>query len=527
MKLSRRLFLLSPLALAYKPSWGALSFPLPQGHFVPAKMPMHPVFPRPDSETQPYARHRWAHPDFRYEIPIGVQGGAWPFKYEVINGPTGATIGQYYGDADYGVVKWTPSNGDSGTKTFTVRVTDQELNTVDLTWTTTIDPNQFIFIDSSAPSAGTGSISSPLKSFADWYTNSETDATYKQKIAVFRRGTYALYASSGGTARFDSNYKSVCIIGYPDETPIFDCTNATLALTGNASDAFFANIRFEHATPYAKNPRMIGVYTKLDRVTIWKNYFYDLTNGTVGDDNCSGLYCANNGSPTYYWLVKHNTFDEFTNHGSNGSYVDLYYTYYGVIEENTAKNSSARYGFWAKVTKAYVTLRANDLSKNITGGGITVHYGDNAPGQPHDHEICWNKVVIPINLVDLLSLLIMGDNPSDINRNHYNTFIYRNTFVGGRAVVRFGSPVENFKVDANVVVSDRSDAFSPVRSGSAAWNEDIIDTLILNLTGTKSTQIVDTNGMLVGDYRKRYLGIIGHEISDKYLTIPMPPKLLS
>ena len=527
MKLSRRLFLLSPLALAYKPSWGALSFPLPQGHFVPAKMPMHPVFPRPDSETQPYARHRWAHPDFRYEIPIGVQGGAWPFKYEVINGPTGATIGQYYGDADYGVVKWTPSNGDSGTKTFTVRVTDQELNTVDLTWTTTIDPNQFIFIDSSAPSAGTGSISSPLKSFADWYTNSETDSTYKQKIVVFRRGSYELISTGHDyKTNLNPNYKSICLIGFPDETPIIDCTDAAIFFSGSSDDAFISNIRFEHGTPGNTNTKMIVSRANGDRVTVWNNYFYDLTNGTVGDDNCTAIWAPNNGSPTYHWLVKHNTFDAFTNDGSNGSYVDWYYTYYGLIEENVAKNSRNHYGIWAKTTKAYITIRANDLSENITGGGIVVHYGDNAPGQPHDHEVCWNKVVAPMSEQTFPSLLIMGDSPTNVNRNHYNSFVYRNTFVGNFPWVRFGSPVENYKIDANVIVSDRSDVWSSDSNNKPKWDTTIIDTTIPNLTGKSSSKIVGSNGLLVGSYRKKFLGIRGHEISDRYTTTPKSPKLL-
>ena len=53
----------------------AIEFPLPETNFEPAKMAMHLVYPRPDTETQVHARHRWAHPAMRYEIPVGVQGG--------------------------------------------------------------------------------------------------------------------------------------------------------------------------------------------------------------------------------------------------------------------------------------------------------------------------------------------------------------------------------------------------------------------------------------------------------------------
>ena len=270
----------------------------------------------------------------------------------------------------------------------------------------------------------------------------------------------------------------------------------------------------------------------MQRVTVWNNYFYNLTNGQVGNDNVSGVYYSNNGA-SIYWLVKHNTFDTFTNDGANGSYMDLYYTSYVVIEENIAKNSRASYGIWAKATLAYVTIRANDLSENNTKGGIDVHYGDAIPGTHHDHEVCWNNVVLPMTTSGGRLLNIMGDAVSSINKNPYNSFVYRNTFAGGFAHIKYqaGStlltPAENFKVDANVVVSDNPSAFTPGWDGRATWDTTLMDTVIPNLIGKSSNHIVNsTTGELTGSYREKHLGAVGHEVSDRYITKPKTPILL-
>jgi len=506
MKLSRRLFLLSPLALAYKPSWGALSFPLPQGHFVPAKMPMHPVYPRPDSETQAHARHRWAHPDFRYEIPIGVQGGAWPFKYEIINGPSGATIGQHYGDPDYGVVKWTPTNGDSGTKTFTVRVTDQELNTADLTWTTTIDDNQFVFVDASAASTGSGTISSPLKTFADWYKGDvdATDATYHKKIIVFRGGNYNATgsAANSGNVRLESAYKTISFIGYPDEVVNIDCSTAVFfTADGGMSDLFVGNLRFNNARADVANSHFWWIGSTPERVTFWNNVFDSLGNGTSGGDNPCGIFMSDTSTDKNNFLIKGNTFQNFTNDGPNGSFVDMYRVYYVLIEENLMQNSTPEYGLWAKVTKAYVTIRANML-ENVRAG-INLWYGDAAPGTPHDHEVCWNKVTIdPVWGTNTRTFLVMGDAPSSINSGHYNTFIYRNSFIDGASTTQSVGN-DPYNTDGNVIMSNNL----------SVWRTNEQETVIPNLTGNMSSGIADTTtGELVGSYRTQYLGTRGHEV---------------
>ncbi|MEJ2622888.1 MAG: right-handed parallel beta-helix repeat-containing protein, partial [Candidatus Thiodiazotropha sp.] len=494
----------------------ALQFPLPDANYIKAKMPMYLVYPRSDDETQSHARHRWAHPNMPYEIPIGIQGGAWPFKYEIITAPTGATIGQYYGDDNYGVVTWTPS-ANSGTELFTVKITDQELRTIHASWSVTIDADQFVFIQDGWTGTKNGTIDSPLESFSDWYKGDRADDTYHNKIIVFRGGNYTAYgaAATNGNVRLDTASKTPSLIGYPDETPIIDCSGAKFfADNGALNDIYVAGLRFENARTDVANSHFFWITGTPQRATWYNNYFYNLGNGTAGTDNPSGIFISGTARDKYNILVKGNTFDTFTNNGPNGSFIDMYRAYNITIEENTIKNSNNQYGIWAKVTKSFVTIRANTLIENNTNGGISVHYGDAAPGQPHDHEICWNRIAFNNGNSSAVSLLIMGDAPSSINRNHYNSFIYRNTFYGGHPIIRFVG-IENYKVDGNVVVSD----------SLTVWNNhlDIMDTLIPNIVASEASGITDSTGSLIGTSRSTYLGLAGHEVSSEYITTPKPP----
>ena len=57
------------------------------GHYVSTlitSMPPVIIYPRPHAETTVNAYCKNAYPGQRWEIPIVVQGGAWPFKYELI-----------------------------------------------------------------------------------------------------------------------------------------------------------------------------------------------------------------------------------------------------------------------------------------------------------------------------------------------------------------------------------------------------------------------------------------------------------
>lgn len=136
------------LLVAYE---GATTGFLAAGHWVAAQLPMMVIFPRPDSETNSYARPHWAFWDGQHPvkdvIPIIVQGGAYPYVFTLLSGPPGASIAQNYWvpgttptqmyAAGYGDFTWTPQGNISSpwTGTVSVLVTGQDLSSITVSFT--------------------------------------------------------------------------------------------------------------------------------------------------------------------------------------------------------------------------------------------------------------------------------------------------------------------------------------------------------------------------------------------------------
>ena len=477
----------------------AAAWQLPKENYIPAKMPMHLVYPRADSETGQYARHKYAHPNMIYEIPIGVQGGAWPFHYELIEAPAGASLGQIHGTTNYGSISWLAPA--SGTHNFEVKITDQDLNTVTAIWQVTIDANQFVFIEDGYTGIKLGSIDQPLEDFSDWYKGDRADATYHNKIVVFRGGQYNLIGgtATNGNVRLDAASKTASLIGYPGETPIIDCSKAKIF--SPTKDIFVAGIRWENGRQDVNNAHFFWAIDDVSRSTWWRNHFHNLGPGKVGNDNTLAVFVSNTSKLKENILYKENNHTKFNNMGYNGGYFEAYVSNYVLIEENTASDSAVASGFYAKGTRAYVSIRANTAVDNVQGAQLMVGNGGEARDIPHDHEICWNNVRAPGDNV----LMMSGSNY--YSGQIYNNHIYRNTIVGGSAWVRFKG-TENYKVDGNVVITNDMGATK------SRWNVNVMDSFIMpNLTSDGSEVFVDNNGLLQDSYRDTYLGTHGHEVA--------------
>lgn len=462
-----------------------------------AKMPMHPVYPRPDCETQAYARHRWAHTDMPYEIPVGVQGGAWPFTYTMVEGPEGATVGNNPGSDNYGVISWKPGAADSGKKSFRIRVSDKVGNTVDLTWSVTIDNSKFVFIKDGYTGEKKGTIQQPLEDIRDWYKDNRRDKKYHNKIIVFRQGNYQLIGGddTNGNVRLDSHSKTPSLIGFPGETPVIDASKAKIFTDPRKmTDLFVADLQFKDSRQDVSNAHFFWAIGNVTRATWWRNTFTNHGMGTAGNDNPAGVFISDRRSHKKNILYKDNVHNQFNNGRANGSYVDIYYASYVLIEGNRAKNSDNSCGFWAKGTTSFVTIRDNHVYDNVTSGGICVGYGKESPEIPHDHEVAWNKIVFNGEYDRANALRFAGQSSWD--GKHYNSHIYRNTFVNGITWIRFEGK-NKYTFDGNVVVTNK-----PI-------NTSITKTYYPNLTGTSADFITDIDGNLVG-YAKEYSGAVGY-----------------
>lgn len=464
-----------------------------------AKMPMHAVYPRPDCETEKHARHRWAHTDMPYEIPIGVQGGAWPFTYTLIEAPEGATLGKVAGTDNYGVVSWTPPADASGSHTFRVRVSDKAGNNTDINWTTTVDNSKFVFIKDGFSGDKKGTILEPLEDINDWYRGDRNDKKYHNKIIVFRGGEYALIGGedTNGNVRLDTRSKTPSLIGFPGETAVIDASRAKILTdTRKMTDLFVADLHFKDSRQDVGNAHFFWAIGNVSRSTWWRNTFENHGMGTKGNDNPAGVFVSGRRAHKKNILYKDNIHNRFNNGRGNGSYVDIYYSSYVLIEGNIARNSDNKCGFWAKGTTSFVTIRDNHAYDNITSGGICVGYGKESPEIPHDHEIAWNRIVFNGQYNRANALLFSGQKTWD--GKHYNSYIYRNTFVNGRVWIRFEGK-NKYQVDGNVIVTDYS------------VNETETKTYHPNLIGTKSDFIADDTGKLKG-YALDYQGEVGFKL---------------
>lgn len=454
----------------------APQFPLRAGYYTSAKMPLNVIYPRPDIETQSHARHRWAHSQMLYEIPIGVGGGAWPYMYEVISGPAWLSVGRFYGDSQYGILHGTPNA--TGSYPVTVRVTGADgVNYVDVQFTVQSDVTnpvtvdaQFIFVQAGYAGTKVGTITQPLAEFGDWYGASQSNSTYHNKIIVWRGGEYSsvtVPAENSGNLRLVSSTKTPSLIGFPGEEPVFDMSlSKFLDDTAGINDLYVTGITWKNARNNVANAHYFWITDDSNRATFWKNKFTDMQYGTTGDDNTGPIFVGTTAAVKNYYLIQDNLCENVLNGGVNGTYFTLFRVSNYLIHNNTAVNCTTGTGINAKGTVANGTIRANQLWDNVTGIQIGIGYGQECLEIPHDHEICWNNAKCPGNVIQFI-------NSNYYAGQTYNTYLYRNTLQGASGTCQFAG-VENFETDANIL-----------NFGSYAnWNESIQTSVVANIKTT-------------------------------------------
>lgn len=495
---------------------------LSEGYFVSAKKPMQQIFPRPDVDTSTEAFHRNAYVGMQYEIPIGVSFGAFPFYYTLRTAPTGATIGSIFSDSDYGVLKWTPT--EIGTFQFKVRVQDQDLNLIDISWSVTVSNSWVIFVDSVSGSntTGDGSISSPYETLEYAYTNAST------KAICLLEGSYT--CPTNGYSLNTSNTRS--LFAYPgDSVNISGAGNTDDfgVFTWNTDDCWVSGIRLHSLQASSANPRWFYTSVSVDRLYQYNIHFDGGSIGTVGNDNnsCNFLSTA---SQRYYGMQSHCRFSNlpFTNNGFSA--FDLYYTSYYLHQNNTydGASSNARYGMWPKGNNVTdVCIRQNILETDWDNFFCNIYMSE---GQ-EDIEVCYNLLrnsyaASPDKDHPMIEYAGQGTGGTIIRGP---VWTYRNTIYGEPLIidnyVSSAYPVE-LHFEKNIVVHNETfsgathkimmyntnDASSVRRDPETRANSTITIT-DTECHGDTTDGIVDIDYLLDGVYRTTYLGKRGYEIN--------------
>ncbi|OOV16505.1 T9SS type A sorting domain-containing protein [Flavobacterium sp. LM4] len=408
-------------------------------HRTGQKLPMRLIYPRPDAETPLYALHRKASSKWTYKTRICIQGGEAPFKYELISGPASATIvGEtdrtqdpvtglisHKIPTDYATVFWTnPSNAG----TFYVKVTDQSGAVTDVKWTVQTDESAFVILDQeNGNDANAGTWNSPLASIPEGlWKNSDTDATYANKIAVFKKGTYPVYSTAYNTdCSINAGVKPRSFLAVENGV-VFDTNGGHFYVnTGNVA---FVGIEFRGSKTNVENNRIIQVSEKDSNYLFWNLKFSNQTDGTVANDNPSCIVFMDDNVYSHNIAVVDCEL-------LPTSAIQLICTFAcdGILVENnkvTNVNQSLSNGstfIHIKDDSKNVTVRFNQLSGKAPSGMIRMSNQQHAGMLAFNQEVCYNFLKSDIIEWEA-GLIIWNQNATETN-NASNTHCYRNTIV--------------------------------------------------------------------------------------------------
>lgn len=440
-------------SVSYTISSGAGFYPA--GHWIAANQTLQMIYPLNDAVTSTTARHHWAYYDgvnsIQYQIPIVALGGAYPYVFTLDSGSAalGMTIGQGFGNTNYGLLTWSPAGVVTG-HTVTVTVTDQQMNAVQAIFTisTSSSTSHFVFLDaaSGSDSAGAGTFGSPWqtlqKAFGGTYVSTGAGAgaiCYAKATATYPT-TGVMYTDStdiNPSPWFEMNTtrKPVALIGLSGQA-VIDMTSGIygLALGTSATDFFDANLNpngFSGAVPNQKWMFIAsGVgqlrYTELG--VTWTNSGY----GSAGSDVATPHYgnALGGGYRSYIAMINFTEPSRVSGlTGNNYPGHAMYSCQNWVSDGFTINNPSATYDAicYAKGDNANFEMRNHFI--NVAGagtGGVCT-----TPGFQPDATVSTNGEV---------RYCYVGQDPSGGNATRlrigtqagtYGTFYFnRNTVIG-------------------------------------------------------------------------------------------------
>lgn len=511
---------------------------LAEGHYYDNQVitPYHLIYPRLDGgsgtdEVYSYVRHKWAHSQFKYQIPIGVQGGAPPYLYQLrgtagVDYPVGMTLGSQYGDVGYGILSWTPgAESQNESWPIDILVTDQIGRPLNPNWTLELDDDMFRVQSTTGSPTGAGTWADPYADFLDWYGASVTAiADSFQKIMVYRGGTHFLSPNPGaGTlGNFELRgwgYKPMAHIGVPGETVIWN-KDAVLQINAQhwslGHNTYFADITIDGGPgPLVTTERCFLL--NMSMLTMFNITFTNIESGSIAQTG-SGTGTGNNDTCIYTPHIaiqrEHLFLKNISTVGLdvNNNGVDqqmtmctLYDNKYFLVESCVDSDSVGHQLVFWKAGNRYTTTRYCDFPSFTGFSSAIYHYQSNTEGHiTGNDEICYNRVVQ--NGVDEFSRAI-------------------STCSSGTEVL---NPVAVFRNTTEGKTNHRNDIV-PANTANAIGNVAIYSTLSealenftipsgeTNVEETSATGVIDANGLLTDAYittdnNANVRGTHGHEV---------------
>jgi hypothetical protein len=443
-----------------------------------------------------------------YQIPIGVTGGAWPYRYEKTTGPAwldiihenltfNAGTGTYSPEFGYGVLSGTAPASPSGPDTVTVRVTDMLGSFVDVTFSVTVATTNFVHIDQTNGSdiTGNGSLANPFQTVH--HVNITAPAV--DKIVVVHGSSYTMPAHSvvgtDGWWYLQTGTPSA-YISSAGQTIDVDCSNTRRAINpGGKTDVFASGFNFINCglNDPPPNVRVVHATSPVTRSTWWNLHCTSPVGGTVMTDNPGFfvLFHPGGAGHQYPYFVDCTATD--LPDASNGSDMYICFSMRNVLfERNTTTRGLGVNVVHLKDSTQRGTFRAITLIDCVPSQtNIGVGFQDTTP--TYDIEVCYCSINTDA-----------GRGAIGANNNFHdhawlpqaNVHFYRNSVKGSieNGLGTLGYPE----------LYVRSNAYM-AKAGVFTADEDNLFTAGVNP--------FDANMRLTGAYRTTYLGLAGAEIT--------------
>lgn len=504
---------------------------LAAGNFVPAKMPFAPervVYPRPDSETPAQARHRNALIGVKYRIPVSVQGGAWPFRYQITFGPEGATIGETVWSENHGVIEWTPTT--AGSYVFTVKVTDQDYSELNITWTVSVNNSWVVEVDPvNGNDANSGAFGSPVQTFTRG-----KQLALNGKHLLLRAGTH-YHEGDTEYPLANSATTALGLVGYPGENAVIDAGGHTYNGRARFSvrhDSGAWNVSFTNINPAVNNPCWLQTLDTWNRITQFECRFLD-GRAAVGNDNVSCLFLGAGAGVRNYVLQNRCYFTNLAGYSNGFSTIDIYKTKYVCIEKCTwgppVSGTNPSYNLWVKAgLNTEISIRGNTWTHGWNSC-IDLSMGSSS-GISGNIEVCYN-------LIRSTDVAASGSSSGGAFKLGWGggagqrlpVWSYRNTYYGKTRIRAFDeTTIYELHSENDVIVHDVTiNSGTPLPHKWFLSNSNdpsntyrdfsTVPQYILSFTGYEcqgntSAGIVDSDMKLAGAYRIQWLGKRGHEI---------------
>jgi len=441
-----------------------------------------------------------AYPGIEYNIRVAAIGGEYPYTYTLSNEPSGMSI-----DEDTGEITW--SSPSSSASNITVRVTDQDGDYVEGTWSIDVTTTGFKFVDdTSSDNTGDGSIGNPWRTL----TYAITEAL-PGDILYFREGEYDVDATAQDNwiGRADVGSPRIWL-GYPNETATLDLEFGNRI--GIAVSVYLDNLTFINAATW-----MFYVSSTPDNMV-----FRRLTLRNVDctqPNSCSGynpgFFRFEKNIAGSHWVWQNCSFID----GGTGGEVkgmSMYWIDDSLIEDCIFDDIS-HHVIAMKERVRRLTVRGNSFFQTGSRYGAAISgVMNSANGERTSGEICFNY------MKEGTAGGYRIDIPGDDYTPPENLYFYRNTIYGDVRIRYLTTDDGPYYFHNNVIVNDEDsgdgisdDHILNYHEGSpyTAYSTRVVQAD--NLVGFPADNIIDLDtGYLTQEYSV-FIGSRGWEIEEE------------